>query len=145
MKTLATCKPTEFLQQTNKIRKSVEKWLTNTDIINIYKTMPKLKTVPPGATLEERKTIAEENKEIARAQSKENWTRILDQILEEHPEGTLELLSLCCFIEPENIDEHETGELLDAFAELVSDSSVINFFTSVVLLGQISTSAVSRR
>jgi hypothetical protein len=40
MKNLANCKPSEFLSQTNKIRKSVEKWLKLTDIINIRKRIP---------------------------------------------------------------------------------------------------------
>jgi hypothetical protein len=43
MKNLANCKPSEFLKQTNRIRKSVSKWLTDTDIANIRKRMPNIK------------------------------------------------------------------------------------------------------
>ena len=49
VKTLANCTDVEFLRQTNKIRKAVEKWLTDTDIANIRKRMPKLETVPQNA------------------------------------------------------------------------------------------------
>ena len=51
MKNLANCKPSEFLVQTNKIRKSVEKWLTVTDIMNIRRTQPEL---AEGMSREER-------------------------------------------------------------------------------------------
>lgn len=37
MKNLANCTPSEFLKQTNKIKKSVEKWLKATDIMEIRK------------------------------------------------------------------------------------------------------------
>ena len=51
MKNLANCKPSEFLVQTNRIRKSVENWLTVTDILNIRRNQPELKE---GMTKEER-------------------------------------------------------------------------------------------
>ena len=35
LKTLANCKPSEFLKQTNKIRKAAAEWLTATDILEI--------------------------------------------------------------------------------------------------------------
>ena len=56
MKNLANCKPSEFLVQTNKIRKSVEKWLKITDIMNIRKVVPPEKE---GQTAEERKAERE--------------------------------------------------------------------------------------
>ena len=121
MKNLANCKPSEFLRQTNKIRKSVSKWLTDTDIMNIRKRMPEL---PPTATDEEIKEAKEE-------QAKENLNVILDSILEEHPDETLELLALLCFIEPADCDNHEVAEYLESFNEIISNKAVLNFFSSL--------------
>lgn len=130
MKNLANCKPSEFLQQTNRIRKSVSKWLADTDILNIRQTMPK---IPDDATQEERKKAMEE-------QAKENLNLILDAILEKHPDETLELLALLCFVEPKDVDNHSVTEYLEAFEELISNKAVLNFFTSLMRLGNEATS-----
>ena len=125
MKTLANCKPSEFLRQTNKIRKAVSKWLTDTDIMNIRKRMPQ---IPVDGTVEEKaKAVAE--------QTRKNLDAILDAMLEEHPDETLEVLALICFIEPENVDDYRVGEYLTAFTELISDEAVIGFFISLMQLG----------
>ncbi len=50
IKTLSNCKPSEFLKQTNRIRKAVERWLTDTDIANIRKRQPIKEMVPDGAS-----------------------------------------------------------------------------------------------
>ena len=126
MKNLANCKPSEFLVQTNKIRKFVESWLRITDIPNIRKNVPKMRE---GQTIEEHK--AELN-----AQAKENLNKIFDAILEEHPQETVELLGLLCFIEPEHVDDYPIGYYLTAIAELISDEAVLNFFTSLMNLEQ---------
>lgn len=51
MKTLANCSPREFLLQTNKIRKSVVKWLDETKILEIRANKPQF---TEGATEEEK-------------------------------------------------------------------------------------------
>ena len=122
MKNLANCKPSEFLKQTNRIRKSVSKWLTDTDVMNIRKRMPAL---PKDATDEERRRALER-------QATENFQAILDAILEEHPDETLELLALLCFVEPEKVDDHEITEYMDSISELLSNESVLGFFTSLM-------------
>lgn len=124
MKNLANCKPSEFLQQTNRIRKSVSKWLTDTDILNIRQRMPK---IADDATEEERKKAME-------GQAKENLNLMLDAILEEHPEETLELLALLCFIEPKDVDKHSVAEYLEAVNELMNNKAVLNFFISLIRL-----------
>lgn len=124
MKNLANCKPSEFLVQTNKIRKSVSKWLTDTDIMNIRKRMP---NIPDTATDEEKKKLTEE-------QVNENLNAMLDAILEEHPDETLELLALLCFVEPKNVDDHSVSEYLESFNELINNGAVIGFFTSLIQL-----------
>lgn len=134
LKTLATCKPSEFLRQTNRIKKSVEKWLTDTDIMNIRKRLPALEVVPLEASVEERAEITGRNKKAKEDQAKKNISAMLDAILDEHPEETLEILALCCFVEPENVDDYSVGTYLEAFNSLINDKAVIDFFTSLASL-----------
>lgn len=144
LKTLANCKPSEFLRQTNRIKKSVEKWLTDTDILNIRKRMAALEMVPKDATEEERKAVFDRNKKLTEEQAKKNISAMLDAILDDHPDETLELLGLCCFVEPEHVDDHTVSEYLDAFNSLISDRAVVNFFTSLASLAQMNTSDASK-
>lgn len=126
LKTLATCKPREFLQQTNRVRKVAEKWLSATNILNIRKTLPEF---PENATKEEKDRLTQE-------QVKKNLSRMFDAILEDNSEDTLELLALLCFVEPEDVDNHEMSEYIEAISGLISDRAVLSFFTSLVRLGQ---------
>ena len=127
MKNLANCKPSEFLRQTNRIRKSVDKWLTLTDIKNIRKSMPEL---PDGISKEEKSKLMFE-------QGKKNLNKILDNILEVHPDETLELLALLCFVEPEDVDNHTVVEYLDSFNEIIGSKEVISFFGSLMQLANV--------
>lgn len=144
LKTLVTCKPSEFLKQTNRIKKSVEKWLTDTDILNIRKRLAALEIVPKDATPEERAAIFERNKKATEEQAKKNISAMLDAILEDHPDETLEILGLCCFVEPEHVDDHSVSEYLNAFNLIINDSAVTDFFTSLVSLGQKNISNASK-
>lgn len=125
MKNLANCKPSEFLKQTNKIKKSVEKWMKATDIVAIRAIRPQ---ITPDMTTEERQ-------EAVRAQGMENLSKILENACDKHPDETLELLALLCFVEPKNVDDYTVAEYLESVTELIQDKAVINFFTSVVSLG----------
>lgn len=144
LKTLSNCKPSEFLQQTNRIKKAVEKWLTITDIMNIRRKAPVFEVAPADATPEVRTEVAERNKEAERKQAVANISAILDAILEEHPQETLEVLALCCFIEPQDADNHTVSEYINAFNSLLSDKAVIDFFISLAKLGQMNTLGASR-
>lgn len=129
MKNLANCRPTEFLKQTNRVRKVAEKWLKDTDILNIRKNGP---VYPEDATPEEKERLMQE-------QVKKNLSKMLDAILESNSEETLALLALLCFVEPENVDDHEMSEYIEALSELISNKGVLSFFTSLVRLGQTNT------
>lgn len=126
MKNLANCKPTEFLVQTNRIRKYAEKWLTITGIPDIRKNVPPVKE---GQTKEERK------EELAEA-AKENLRKILDAVMQDHPQETVELMGLMCFVEPEDVDNHPMSFYLESVSEILNDEAVLGFFTSLVNLGQ---------
>lgn len=145
MKTLANCKPTEFLTQTNRIRKAAANWLDATRILEIRKNMPEMVKLTPDMTDEERQAAFDDNKRRSADAMRKNMLDMLESILEEHPSETLELLALVCFIEPENADDHPVGEYLNAISEILRDEAVIGFFTSLALWGNAnSKSAFSR-
>lgn len=128
MKNLANCKPSEFLRQTNLIRKSVANWLELTDILNIRKRKPDFTGIPES---DHDARVA-----VMEAQTKENLNAILEAMLEEHPDETLEILALVCFIDPKDVDNHSVAEYLDSITEIISNKSVLNFFTSLARLDQ---------
>lgn len=130
MKNLANCKPSEFLKQTNRLRKSVQKWLTDTDIINIRKRLPEgLDNI----------TDPEEHKRLMGEQARKNLSAILDAAMEDHPDETLELLALMCFVEPENVDDYTITDYMTSLNELLNSQAVIGFFTSLTQLAQMAT------
>lgn len=124
MKNLANCKPSEFFVQSNKIRKSVAKWLTVTDIHNIRKRLPEYTD----------DMDAEKRAEVRNAQMKQNLSAILDAMLEEHPMETLEVMALACFIDPKEADDHPMSEYFKSVGEMIADEGVLSFFTSLVSL-----------
>ena len=136
IKTLANCKPTEFLRQTNRIRKSVFAWLTATDIAGIRRRIPKYEKTGKDANAEERSETIRRNADALRKQQVENANAILEAVMEKHPDETLEVLALCCFVEPADVDTHSVAYYLKAFSQLVSDEAVIGFFTSLAQLGR---------
>lgn len=140
MKNLATCKPSEFLRQTNRIKKSVEKWLTDTDVMNIRKNVAKPALITPDMTDEQKRAALDDFRRRQTEQAKENLSRILDAVLEEHPDETLEVLALLCFVEPENVDDYPIADYLTAVTEMVTNEAVVGFFTSLARLGLLNTS-----
>ncbi len=135
-KNLVTCTPTEFMYQTNRIRKRAESWFKVTGITDIRKRKADLEDIPKGATKAEKDAINKRNNEKVSALAKENVGLILDAIMEEHPKETLELLALACFVEPENVDDHKVSFYLRNLSEIISDEDVIGFFTSLASLGR---------
>ena len=136
MKTLASCTPTEFLKQATRIKKSVERWLTDTDLMNIRKRLPHTEIASIDSTPEERAGVEERNREAMNRQMRKNFSAMLEAILETHAEETLELMALCCFVEPKDIDNHKMSEYLEAMTELMNDESVVGFFTSLLRWGR---------
>lgn len=135
MKNLANCKPSEFLKQTNRIRKSVEKWLKITDVMNIRKKMPEgMPEVKSDMSKDEARAVLEKRQMMMAEQSQRNLKDMLDAMLDEHPDETLEVLALCCFVEPEDVDSYSVSEYLSSINELLTDSNVRDFFTFVMSL-----------
>ena len=137
MKNLANCLPSEFLKQTNRIRKSVEKWLTVTDIMNIRKRMPEgMPEVKPDMSKDEARAVLEKRQSMMAEQSQRNLKAIFDAMLDEHPEETLEVLALCCFVEPKDVDTHTVSDYLTSVNELLADKNVRDFFSFLMSLVQ---------
>lgn len=134
-KNLANCTPKEFLLQTNRVRKSAEKWLKVTDIMNIRKNVPKL-VIPEDATAEETEKIMEKHREELKRAARQNISDMLDSIMEKHPDETLEILALMCFVEPKDVNKYKITEYLRNVTEIMNDEAVLSFFTSLTRLGQ---------
>lgn len=135
MKTLANCTPREFLKQTNRIRKVAEKWLTNTKILEIRKRMPELAEPKKPSSKEELADNVEQRKAAFAEQARKNIFDMLDAMLDQYADETLELMALVCFIEPEEIDNYTMSEMFTAISEVMDDEGVVNFFGSLVRLG----------
>ena len=135
LKTLANCKPSEFLRQTARIKDVAERWLIDTKIMETRATEGEpLEPVTDDMSIDERIEVLKRNKEKQFNQAKRNISKMYDAISREYPEETLELLALCCFVEPEDVDNHSMSEYLDAFTSLMNDRSVIGFFSSLIAL-----------
>lgn len=125
-KTLANCNPHEFVAQTVRIRKAVERWIDATEIMSIRKMIPK---TDKNASAEEKRAATEEA-------VKRNFSMMFDNIMEKHPEETIELLALCSFVDPSDVDKYQMRDFMGVFNDLVNDAEVIGFFTSLLQLGQ---------
>lgn len=134
MKTLANCNPREFLRQTAKIRRQAEDWLRKTRILQIREKQP---TITDDMT-------EEEKKEAMRRQVQANLSEMLDSMLDQYPDETAELLGLLCFIEPEDLDGVEFKQILRAVTEIINDKDVLDFFISLMRLGQTNISPIAR-
>ena len=126
MKNLSNCKPSEFLAQTIKIKNLVRDWLDATKIMDIRKNFSQVdKNLP-----------AEERTNAIVNQALSNWSDMLDRMFIDNAEKTLALIALVNFVEPERVDDYEMGDYLQSIGELLGDSRVISFFTSLVRLNQ---------
>jgi hypothetical protein len=136
MKNLATCKPSEFVAQTAKIKNAVANWMDVIDFMQIRATQPQYEVLPLDATPEQRVEIVRKNAEIQKKQTMKNLNKILDNMLMEHPQETLEVLALCCFVEPEHVDDYTIDEYFECIMQMMQNKSVMDFFS---FLAQIQT------
>lgn len=140
MKNLATCKPTEFVAQTAKIKGAVTNWMELIEFMSLRANQPKYEPIPLDATVEQKAAIKSRNAEIRQKQAMENLSKILDKMLVEHPKETLDVLALCCFVEPEHVDDYTMDEYFGCIMEMMQNKSVMDFFS---FLAQIQTVAKS--
>lgn len=122
-KNLTNCNLKEFMTQTRLIKHYVEKWLKDTDIMNIRKNLPE---IPDDASDEERKELLTE-------QGMKNASAIFDVILDEHPDETVELIALLCFVPFSEIEEHPMTYYMESITEMLNDKTVWDFFISLAV------------
>lgn len=122
MKNLATCSPTEFFTQTVAIRHAAAEWFAGTNILGIRKKMPKL---PEDLSDEDRQ-------DALTKQAKENALEIFHAVFEDHPEETIKLMALACFVDPEHVDDYRMEDYVTAIMDMIESPAVVRFFSYVV-------------
>ncbi len=130
MRTIANLNGVEFLRAINRTRYAVEKLMTVTDVLNIWKKRPTFTG----------KETPEERNEIARNQIKKNLNDVLDALLEKHPEATYECIMALC-VREEGEPEPDGIELVMAAFNLISDKRVVDFLLQLGKSGLIATEA----
>lgn len=118
MKNLANCTPTEFMKQTVKLRGVIKNWAENSGFAEIRKRKPEGYENMTG----------KEKTEAMNAQAMENISDMLYAAIEKDPEGTLKVMALCCFVEPEDVDSHPISEYLKGIMEMFNNEVVRSFF-----------------
>lgn len=144
MKNLATCKPTEFVAQTAKIREAVADWLELIDFQKIRSKIPDYEVVSKEATAEEKADVIRHNAAILRKATADRLNELLDNMLAKHPQETLNVLALCCFVEPAEVDNHPMDEYFNCIMDMVENKAVLRFFSLLAQLDQTSTSKASK-
>ena len=146
MKSLANCTPTEFFTQTLKIKRNVEKWLTSDDIKEIRSRKPAdLEKKTDDMSVEEQKALLARNAKRLEEQSMKNFMEIIEIMLAKKLDETLSVLAMCCFVEPEHVDDYIMDDYFGTIADLIANPNVMRFFASLAQLGQTSISIVSRK
>ena len=87
---------------------------------------------------------ADEKKAALQNQVQTNLREMLNAVLEEYPKETAELLCLCCFIDPADMEKHSMTELFGAINEILGNAEIISFFASLARLGLTSGSDSAR-
>ena len=136
LKNLASCKPTEFVKQTAKIKNSVSKFMKATNFMEIVTEKAQLTGLTDLMTEEEKQAAFDQNKNMTSELKKKKISKLLDAMLEEHPAETLELLALCCFVEPDKVDDYKMSDYFSALFDMLNDTATMSFFISLVQLAK---------
>lgn len=145
MKNLANCKPSEFFKQTLRIKRNVEKWLTSDDIKEIRSRKIDVEEILDTMTPQEQGEVMLRNQKKTDEMIMNNFMDILEVMLDKKFDETLAVLALCCFVEPQNVDDYEMDEYLGSIADLISNPNVLRFFVSLAQLGQKNILTVSKK
>ena len=122
MKTLTNCKPREFMRQVARIKTAAAAWLDMTRLLELRRRMPPRQEYADD----------EARRQAVMDQWRANIKDMVDAMLVDHPEETLELLGLICFIEPEELDEHPMSELYEGLMAVLKDDNLVDLFTAML-------------
>ena len=128
MRTIANLNGVEFLRAINRARHAVEKLMTVTDVLKIWKKNPEFTG----------KETTEERHQMARNQIKQNLNDMLDTLLEKHPEETYACIMALC-VKDDGEPEPDGIELVMAAFNLISDKRVLDFLLQLGKSGLIVT------
>lgn len=144
MKNLATCKPSEFIAQTAKIREAVADWMEVIEFLKIREEKPVYRFLPKDATPEQAEEINRANAQIKEDMFLKKINTLLDNMLAKHPRETLNILALCCFVEPTEVDNYSMDEYFGCIMDMFENKTVLRFFSLLAQLDQKSTSEASK-
>ena len=130
MRTIANLNGVEFLRAINRTRHAVEKLMTVTNLLSIWKKNPTFTG----------KETPEEKHEMARNQIKQNLNDMLDTLLEKHPEETYACIMAMCVLDEGEPEPDGIGMVMAAF-NLISDKRVLDFLLQLGKSGLIDTGA----
>lgn len=130
MRTIANLNGVEFLRAINRTRHAVEKLMTVTDVLKIWKKNPAYTG----------KETSEEKYEMARNQIKKNLNDMLDTLLEKHPEETYACIMAMCVLDEGEPEPDGIAIVMAAFS-LISDKRVLDFLLQLGKSGLIDTGA----
>ena len=130
MRTIANLNGVEFLRAVNRTRYAVEKLMTATDVLNIWKKKPEYTG----------KETPEERHKLMKNQLKKNLSDALDTLLEKHPEETYEFIMAMCVLD-EGDPEPDGIALGLAAVSLISDKRVVDFLLQLGKSGLFATEA----
>lgn len=116
MKTLMNCNAKEFLVQTNKMRKKVEKLVKAIDFDGISANF---------SGIVETATAKEKVKKIYPILS-----NIMDICFEKDVDTVLEIVAMARFEDVAETEKLEPNEIMNFVQEMIQSERVINFFTS---------------
>jgi hypothetical protein len=130
MRTIANLSGVEFLRAVNRTRHAVEKLMTVTDVLKIWKKNPTFTG----------KETPEERHEMARKQLKQNLNEMLDALLDAHAEETFEFIMAMCILDEGEPEPDGIAIGMAAFS-LISDKRVLDFLLQLGKSGLIATEA----
>lgn len=136
MKNLAKATPTEFMTQTAKMAKCLEKWIEVIDLDGLKKKyMVEPISFPEGMSKEDKiKAYADYKREVSK-KALGFALSIIETMFAEHPQETGEILALSCFVEPEEFETYQIRDYMREISDLLTDECVVGFFTSLVQSG----------
>lgn len=80
--------------------------------------------------------VLKQRNEIMSQAAMDNFLAIVDAALEKHPDETIELLALLCFVPVNEVNDHPMKFYMQSIRELLQDEEVMAFFTSLVQLAR---------
>jgi hypothetical protein len=129
MKTIANCKAAEFLRQANRIRKAAKEYYDTLDISGIRERMAK--------------QYANQDETERKVTTYEFISEILDSALEVNAEKTVEIIGLAAFLNYDEAQELEPGQMIDILLECLASERVMSFFIKMASLGGSDTESIS--